>query len=130
RMGQPIREENRKLAPALLEQALSAGRKAMASRDGALPPDYDQAEAYISELRAAGELTPRVLARFLRSGGMTHFLVALAQLADIDFHTAKRIVEKKELDALAIVCKAANLERALFLTYAVVLLNSESDAMG
>jgi uncharacterized protein (DUF2336 family) len=130
RLRQRILEENAKLDPALLEQALSAGRKAMASRDGALPPDYDQAEAYISELRAAGELTPRVLARFLRSGGMTHFLVALAQLADIDFHTAKRIVEKKELDGLAVVCRAADLDRALFLTYAIVLLGQGSEAMG
>jgi uncharacterized protein (DUF2336 family) len=130
RLRQRILEENAKLDPALLEQALSAGRKRVAHKDGALPEDYDQAEAYISELRAAGELTPRVLARFLRSGGMTHVLVALAQLADIDFHTAKRIVEKQELDGLAIVCKAADLDRALFLTYAVVLLGHGAEAMG
>jgi uncharacterized protein (DUF2336 family) len=57
-------------------------------------------------------------------------LVALAQLADIDFFTAKRIVESKQLDALAIVCKAAGLDKALFLTYAVVLLGHSSDALG
>ena len=130
RLRQRILEENAKLDPALLEQALTAGRKRVAAKDGALPADYDQAEAYVTELRAAGELTPRVLARFLRSGGMTHFLVALAQLADIDFHTAKRIVEKKELDGLAVVCKAADLDRALFLTYALVLLGQTADAMG
>lgn len=28
------------------------------------------------------------------------------------------------------VCKAADLDRALFLTYAVVLLNTDGDAMG
>ncbi len=130
RLRQRILDENAKLDPALLEQALSAGRKRVATKDGALPADYDQAEAYVSELRAAGELTPRVLARFLRSGGMTHFLVALAQLADIDFHTAKRIVERKELDGLAVVCRAAELDRALFLTYALVLLGDDAKAMG
>jgi uncharacterized protein (DUF2336 family) len=129
-LRQRILEENARLDPALLEQALAVGRKRVAHKDGALPPDYDQAEAYVSELRAAGELTPRVLARFLRSGGMTHVLVALAQLADIDFHTAKRIVERKELDGLAVVCKAAELDRALFLTYAVVLLGNGAEAMG
>jgi uncharacterized protein (DUF2336 family) len=61
---------------------------------------------------------------------MTLFLVALAQLAEIDFHTARTIVDRKELDALAVVCKAADLDRTLFLTYAVVLLNTETDAMG
>jgi uncharacterized protein (DUF2336 family) len=130
RLRQRILEENAKLDPAVLEQALAAGRKRVALQDGALPPDYDQAESYVVELRAAGELTPKMLARFLRSGGMTLFLVALAQLAEIDFHTARTIVEKKELDALAVVCKAADLDRTLFLTYAVVLLNSESDTMG
>jgi uncharacterized protein (DUF2336 family) len=130
RLRQRILEQNAKLDPAVLEQALAAGRKRVALQDGALPPDYDQAESYIAELRAAGELSPKMLARFLRSGGMTMFLVALAQLAEIDFHTARTIVEKKELDALAVVCKAANLDRALFLTYAVVLLNSDTDAMG
>jgi uncharacterized protein (DUF2336 family) len=129
-LRQRILEENARMDPALLEKALATGRKRVAAKDGALPPDYDQAEAYISELRAAGELTPRVLARFLRSGNMTHVLVALAQLAEIDFHTAKRIVERKELDALAIVCKAAELDRALFLTYAVVLLGHGTDALG
>jgi uncharacterized protein (DUF2336 family) len=130
RLRQRILEENAKLDPAVLEQALAAGRKRVALQDGALPPDYDQAESYVAELRAAGELTPKVLARFLRSGGMTLFLVALAQLAEIDFHTARHIVSSKELDALAVVCKAADLDRTLFLTYAVVLLNSETDAIG
>ncbi|HWE47000.1 MAG TPA: DUF2336 domain-containing protein [Caulobacteraceae bacterium] len=130
RLRQRILEENARLDPTLLEKALATGRSRVATRDGALPEDYEQAEAYISELRAAGELTPKVLARFLRSGGMTHVLVALAQLADIDFFTAKRIVESKQLDGLAIVCKAADLDKALFLTYALVLLGHSSDALG
>jgi len=130
RLRQRILEQNTRIDPALLEQALSKGRRRVAASDGALPPDYDEAEAYITELRNAGELTPKVLARFLRSGGMTHFLVALAQLADIDFHTARHIVEKRELDALGVVCKAADLDRALFLTYVVVLLGPDGDGMG
>ena len=38
--------------------------------------------------------------------------------------------EARELDALAVICKAADLDRALFLTYAVVLLNTDDNAMG
>jgi uncharacterized protein (DUF2336 family) len=51
-------------------------------------------------------------------------------MADIDFHTARRILERRELDALAIVCKAANFDRALFLTFAILILGQEHDAMG
>lgn len=130
RLRQQILDQNAQLDPALLENALEAGRTRVASADGVLPPDYKEQLAYVQELKAANQLTPPVLARFLRSGGRTAFLIALAELSDIDFHTARTIVERREMDALAVVCKAADLDRALFLTYAVVLLNSEDNAMG
>ena len=130
RLRQRILEQNARLDSALLAHALEAGRARVASADGVLPPDYPEQLAYVQEMKAAGQLTPQVLARFLRSGGRTAFLIALAELADIDFHTARTIVERREMDALAVVCRAADLDRSLFLTYAVVLLNREQDAMG
>jgi uncharacterized protein (DUF2336 family) len=129
RLRTRILEQNAKLDPALLDSALAAGRDRVATEDGALPADYSECLAYVEELKAAGQLTPQMLARFLRSGGKTSFLIALAQLADIDFHTARQIIDRRELDALAVVCKAADLDRALFLTYAVVTLNDDGDAM-
>ena len=129
RLRTRILEQNARMDPALLESALAAGRARIATDDGALPADYAECSAYVEELKAAGQLTPQMLARFLRSGGTTSFLIALAQLADIDFHTARQIVDRRELDALAVVCKSADLDRALFLTYAVVLLNDDGDAM-
>nr|WP_221212432.1 DUF2336 domain-containing protein [Brevundimonas lenta] len=129
RLRNQILEQNARMDPALLDSALAAGRARIATDDGALPADYSECLAYVEELKAAGQLTPQMLARFLRSGGRTAFLIALAQLSDIDFHTARQIVERRELDALAVVCKAADLDRALFLTYAVVLLNDDGDAM-
>jgi uncharacterized protein (DUF2336 family) len=50
-------------------------------------------------------------------------------MSDIDFHTARQIIERRDLDALAVVCKSADLDRALFLTYALVLLNDDGGAM-
>jgi uncharacterized protein (DUF2336 family) len=129
RLRNQILEQNARMDPALLDAALAAGRARVATGDGALPADYSECLAYVEELKAAGQLTPQMLARFLRSGGRTSFLIALAQLSDIDFHTARQIVDRRELDALAVVCKAADLDRALFLTYAVVLLNDDGDAM-
>ena len=134
RLRTRILEQNASMDTALLESALAAGRARIATDDGALPADYAECSAYVEELRAAGQLTPQMLARFLRSGdktgGRTSFLIALAQLADVDFHTARQIVERRQIDALAVVCKAADLDRTLFLTYAVVLLNDQGDAMG
>jgi uncharacterized protein (DUF2336 family) len=130
RLRQRILEQNAAMDPVLLESALAAGRARVAADDGALPADYAESLAYVEELKAAGQLTPQMLARFLRSGGRTSFVIALAQLSDVDFHTAAQIIERRELDALAVICRAADLDRAIFLTYAVVLLNTEGDAMG
>ena len=130
RLRAKILEENARLDPEALEQALSIGRTRIATDDGSLPPDYAESLAYVEELRAASQLTPQTLARFLRSGSRSCFLIALSQLADIDFHTARNIIERRELDALAVVCRAADLDKALFLTYAVVLLNNDGNAMG
>lgn len=129
RLRQKILERNAAIPAERLEAAVAAGRRRLRAADGSLPADFDTASAYVRELRAAGGLTPEILVRFLRSGGRTEFLIALAELSDIDFHTARQIVDSSQLDALAVVCKSANMDRALFLTYAVVLLNKEGDAM-
>lgn len=130
RLRDRILEKNAAVDPAELEAALSAGRKLVAGRDGALPPDFALVEAEIGALHARRGITPQALASMLRSKQTTRFLVALSALADIDYHTARRILERKELDALAIVCKAADFDRALFLTFAILILDRDADAMG
>jgi uncharacterized protein (DUF2336 family) len=130
RLRQQILEQNARMDPDLLEAALAAGRTRVATDHGALPADYAENLAYIDELHAAGQLTPQVLIRFLRSNGRTPFLIALSKLADIDFHTARGIVERKDLDALSVVCKAVDMDRAVYLTYAVAVLGAEDNPMG
>lgn len=124
-----ILARNAAIDPDQLDAALSAGRKRVALDDGALPADYAEAEQTIRALKARGEISPRALAAMLRNRETTKFLVALAELADIDFHTARRILERKELDALSIVCKAADFDRSLFLTFTVLILDRDGDAM-
>jgi len=130
RLRDRIMEKNAAIDPAALDAALEAGRKRVAARDGAFPPDYAMAEAAVRALKAKGGIGPGAIAAFLRNGETTKFLVALSEMADVDFHTARRILERRDLDALAIVCKAADFDRSLFLTFAVLVLNREDDAMG
>ncbi|HEY3695841.1 DUF2336 domain-containing protein [Phenylobacterium sp.] len=130
RLRRQILDRNADIDPAELDKALANGRKQLAARDGALPADFTAAEAEIRALRQRDGITPPVLAGFLRNRETTKFLVALCELADIDFHTARRILERRELDALAIVCKAAGFDRSLFLTFAVLILDREADALG
>jgi uncharacterized protein (DUF2336 family) len=124
RLRHNITARNAAIDPATLDAALETGRKRLATRDGALPADYPEAEAHIRKLKRLGAITPSTLVTLLRAGEKTKFLVALCELCDIDFHTARRIADNKELDALAVVCKAAGFDRALFLTFAVLILDA------
>jgi uncharacterized protein (DUF2336 family) len=130
RLRDRILEKNSQVDPAELDAALAAGRNRVAVRDGALPPDYAEAEAFVGALRKRGAITAQLLASLLRNKETTRFLVALASLADVDFNTARRILDRKDLDALAIICKAADFDRALFLTFAILILDQDADAMG
>ena len=123
RLREQITARNAEVDPAALEAALAAGRKRVAQNDGALPPDYAESEAYVNGLKARSAMTPATLASLLRNGQRTRFLVALADMGEIDFHTAKRIVDGQQLDTLAVICKAADCDRTLFLTFAVLILD-------
>lgn len=128
-LREQILQRNAEIDPQELDAALRAGRHRVAVSDGALPADYAQAEKAIRNLKATGGVTPQALAGMLRAKQTTRFLVALAELADIDFHTARRILERRELDVLAIVCKAAGFDRALFLTFVMLVLDGAVNVM-
>ena len=128
-LREQILQRNAEINPADLEAALRAGRHRVAVQDGAFPADYDEAEKYVRNLKVTGGVTPQALAGMLRAKQTTRFLVALAELADVDFHTARRILERRELDVLAIVCKAAGFARALFLTFVMLILDGAVNVM-
>ena len=125
RLRDHIVERNSHLDPGVVTAALDAGRKRIAARDGALPADYPEAEATVRALSARKAITPQVLVSFLRDGHRTRFILALAESTDVDFATARRIMERKDLDALAVLCKAARFDRALFMTFAVVICGKD-----
>jgi uncharacterized protein (DUF2336 family) len=130
RLRERIIAENAKLDPSVVEKAINKSRDKVAVAYGSFPPDYEQISKDVAALRANEKLTPQLLAKYMRDPNPTYFLVALSQMADIDFLTAKHLVDKKEIDALAIACKAAHLDKALFLTYAMIMLSDQENAIG
>jgi uncharacterized protein (DUF2336 family) len=130
RLRERIMEENAKLDPAVLEQALAKGRDQVAVAHGSLPADYERINRDVEALRKNEKQTPNLLAKYMRDPNPTYFLCALAQMADIDFLTARHVVNRREVDALAIACKAAGLDKALFLTCAMIMLGEQDNAMG
>ncbi len=130
RLRERIMQENAKLDPAVVEKALSTSRSRVAVAYGDFPSDYEKINRDVELLRKNERLTPNLLAKYMRDPNPTYFLCALAQMADIDFLTARHVVNKREVDALAIACKAAGLDKALFLTCAMIMLGEQDNAMG
>ena len=129
RLRSRIAARNASIDPAALEAALAAGRKRVAVADGLLPADYADAELFVRGLAASGAILSRALPGMLRAKERTRFLITLAEISDVDFATVRRIVDRQDLDALAVLCKAADLERALFMTLAV-LIDGAADGLG
>lgn len=109
------------VSPAELEAALEASRNRLSSAYGALPEDYQTAKDQITALTKVGSLRPPVLVQLLREGKKTAFLVAFAQLVDVEFDLGQRLMTSKDLDALAMLCRGAGFDRGLFVTLCILI---------
>jgi uncharacterized protein (DUF2336 family) len=113
------------VSPAELEAALEASRNHLSSAYGALPSDYATAKDHIAKLDKAGNLKPPILVQLLREERRTAFGIAFAQLVDIEFGVAQRMVDGNDLDALAMLCRGANFDRGLFVTICIMIAGAD-----
>lgn len=116
-----------KMEPGVIEAALAASHQRMASR---VHEDKEIAEArdFISRRKVRKELDGSLLARLLREKKPVHFCVGFAELAGVDYLAAKRALEHESVDGLALICKSAGIEKALFVTLAVLRNGAKADA--
>ena len=72
-------------------------------------------------------IAPPGLASLLRegAGSRTAFNIAFAKLANVEFYLVQRTVAARDLDTVALLCRGAGFDRALYLTIAISLKNSE-----
>lgn len=116
------------VSPAELEAALEASRNRLSSAYGALPDDYETALDQVGALEKKGGLKPPTLVALLRENRRTAFLIAFARLVDVEFNLTRRLVEGHDNDALAMLCRGAGFDRALFVTICL-LIGQENNAM-
>jgi len=109
------------VSPAELEAALEVSRTHLSAAYGALPPDYPHSQDHIAKLTKAGALKPAVLVQLLREERHTAFLIAFAQLVDVDFELGRRLLEAQDLDAMAMLCRGAGFDRGLFVTICIMV---------
>ena len=107
------------LEPGVVETALAASQARLESRI-VKDAEIEQARKYIASRRMRKELDGALLARLLREGEQVKFCVGLAEFTGVDYTTAKRALEHESVDGLALICKAADLEKTLFVTLAVL----------
>jgi uncharacterized protein (DUF2336 family) len=113
------------VSPAELESALESSRNRLSSAYGVLPDDFEQARTRINDLEKRGGLKPPVLVQLLRENQKTGFVLAFCKLVEMEFDTVNRLVESKDLDALAMLCRGAGFDRALFVTIALLVAGAE-----
>ena len=116
-----------KLEPGVLEAALAASRQRLQSR---LAEDKNLAEAErdVAKAKMRKALDGALLVRFLREKKRAHFCLGFAEMTGVDYQTARRALEHESPDGLALICKAAGVEKALFVTIAVLRAGASEGA--
>jgi uncharacterized protein (DUF2336 family) len=106
-----------------IERAFKKNRKALTKLYGDTPADMDAAMKRVDLLVRQGGLVPPVLVTLLRegSGARTAFKAAFARLVDVDFDLVQRAVDGGDLDTIALLCRGAGFDRALFVSLAIGL---------
>lgn len=121
RLREQIMQRNATVDPAALDAALSKARERMRQSTGELNAEARNALTYIESKKNSGELSARLLVSLYREAKQAHFLYGLAELTNIDHQTVAALLERRDIEGLAMICRAANVERPLFVTLAVLV---------
>jgi uncharacterized protein (DUF2336 family) len=124
-----IMERNATVDPVELDQALARARTRLQERSqAALSDEMRAAIRLIEAKKRTGELKPSLLVSFYRDGQVAAFTYGLAEIVGLDYETTNAIVSRQDIEALAMICRASNIERPLFVTIAVLCCGG-TDAM-
>jgi uncharacterized protein (DUF2336 family) len=120
-----IMQRNASVDPATLDAALSKARARITKSVGDMGAEAKNAMAFIQSKKNNGELNARLLVSLYREAKRTHFLYGLAEITNLEHETVANLLERKDIDGLAMICRASNIERPLFVTLAVLACGGE-----
>jgi uncharacterized protein (DUF2336 family) len=103
-----------------LDAALSKARARLSKTASEVTAEAKNAMAFIQTKKSSGELNARLLVALYREAKQTHFLYGLAELTDLDPETVADLINRHDIDGLAMICRAAGIPRPLFVTLAVL----------
>jgi uncharacterized protein (DUF2336 family) len=115
-----------------VESAFRRNRGRAAAVYGGAPADMAAAKLRVGVLNKHGDLKPPVLVSLLREGpsARTAFMLAFANLVDVEFNLVQRAVEEQNLDTVALLCRGADFQRALFVALAIALDGKDQGLAG
>ncbi len=119
-LREQILNKNASVDPKTLDAALSKTRDRMRKSMTEASDETRKAISFINSKKASGELNARLLVSLYREAKHAHFLYGLSELTNLDAETTRDLVERKDIDGLAMICRAAKVERPLFVTIAVL----------
>ena len=123
-----ILAKNASADPAAVDAALAAARQRMQARLSLDMEGLAEAEADVAKAVERHRMNAASLIAYMRSGKRAHFVAGLARLCEVETATVQRVVQRRDVELLAVLCRAIDIERAMFLTFAVMVLDSR-DAM-
>ncbi|MBX9745712.1 MAG: DUF2336 domain-containing protein, partial [Hyphomonadaceae bacterium] len=126
RLRDQILERNAAVDPATLDAALAKARAKLNQSAGQLDSEAKNAMAFIQSKKNNGELNARLLVSLYREAKHAHFVYGLAEVTNLEHETVQGILERKDIDGLAMICRASNIERPLFVTLAVLACGGEN----
>ncbi|MGD9966989.1 MAG: DUF2336 domain-containing protein [Hyphomonadaceae bacterium] len=115
-----IMKRNANVDPATLDAALSKARERMRQHAGDMSAEARNAMAFIQSKKTSGELNARLLVSLYREAKQTHFLYGLSEITNLEPETVADLIARRDIDGLAMICRAAGIERPLFVTLAVL----------
>lgn len=121
RLRAQILTRNSSVDPRTLDIALEKARERMRRVAGDLSAEAKNAMSFIQAKKNSGELSARLLVSLYREAKLTPFIYGLAEITSLEVATVSDLVERQDIDGLAMICRAANIERPLFVTLAVLI---------
>jgi uncharacterized protein (DUF2336 family) len=120
RLRDQIMARNASVNPAKLDAALTKARERMRQSAGDLSAESKNAMTFIQTKKNAGELNARLLVSLYREAKQAHFLYGLSEITNLEPETVADLLGRRDIDGLAMICRAAGIERPLFVTLAVL----------
>lgn len=108
-----------------ISAAMERAKNRVAVINHALPADFEEKKIIVAKMKVAGTIKPQNLPNLWREGDKTMFYLVFAEICKLDYHAAAKAFEKKDIDGIALLCRANGFDRPLFVTLAVFVLGQD-----